>query len=117
MMAANKSSRATRPSSCATSTSRSRPRRGTSASIASQASSGSHQYLDWLPSHLRWHVHTPVLSACNNILNAIAVSSKDHNHDKNYTVSETIIIRKRGDERRGQSRSVAKGARRPRSVE
>jgi hypothetical protein len=44
-------------------------------------------------------MHTPVLSACNNILNAIAVSSKDHNRDKNYTISgETITIRKRGDE-------------------
>jgi hypothetical protein len=26
------------------------------ASIAAQASSGGHQYLDWLPSHLRWHM-------------------------------------------------------------
>jgi hypothetical protein len=63
----------------------------------------------------------PVANAYSSTLvhiQALAVSSKDHNHDKNYAISgETIIITKRGDERRGQPRSAAKGARLPRSVE
>ena len=40
---------------------------------------------------------SPATSICT--LNALAVSSKEHNFDKNYAVSaDTITNRKRGDE-------------------